>query len=59
MKDLPSLNEVFSMVLEHERQNGLTPIQEDSQSGRWKKEDVVRNNALIVEKLVTQQTFVT
>lgn len=59
MKDLPSLNEVFSMVLEHERQNGLTPIQEDSQSGRWQKVDVVRNNALIVEKLVTQQTFVT
>lgn len=47
------------MVLEHERQNGLTPIQEDSQSGRWQKEHVVRNNALFVEKLVTQYTFVT
>lgn len=32
MKDLPSLNSVLSMVLEHERQNGLEPIQDASQS---------------------------
>lgn len=32
MKILPTLDEVFSMVLEHERQNGLSPVPEESQS---------------------------
>lgn len=41
MKDLPTIDEVFSVVLEHERQNGLILPQEDSQSpinaadGKW------------------------
>lgn len=32
MKELPTIDEVFSMVLEHERQNGLLPSAEESQS---------------------------
>lgn len=32
MKELPTIDEVFSMVLEHERQNGLIPPLEESQS---------------------------
>lgn len=31
MKDLPTIDEVLSMVLEHERQNGLIPTEEESQ----------------------------
>lgn len=32
MTDLPDIDEVFSMVLEHERQNGLLTVPEESQS---------------------------
>jgi len=32
MNSLPTTTTVFSMVNEHERQNNLTPIQEESQS---------------------------
>lgn len=30
MPTLPSITSVFSMVIEHERQNGLSPVQDDS-----------------------------
>lgn len=30
MTTLPSITTVFSIVVEHERQNGLSPVQDDS-----------------------------